>query len=111
VPYAFVEDIAASWEHYARFAAALDGPPPDGLLLHAAGPTDEGFRIIGVWESEADWDRFRENRLGGGGEPGSAREAPATVRVLRPAHVVQGVTRSVSAPSGGRRRHAAQGDL
>jgi hypothetical protein len=106
VPYAFVEDIAASWEHYARFAAALDGLPPEGLLLHAAGPTDEGFRIIGVWESEADWDRFRENRLGG-----SAGEVPVTVRVLRPAHVVHGVTRSVSVPSGGRRRHAAQGEL
>jgi len=108
VPYAFVEDVAASWEHYARFAAAMDGSPPDGLLLHAAGPTDEGFRIIGVWESEADWDRFRDSRLGG--DAGSAGELPATVRVLRPAHVVQGVTRSVSAPSGGRRRHAAQGE-
>ena len=109
MPYAFVEDVAASWEHYARFAGALDGPPPDGLVFHAAGPTDEGFRIIGVWESEADWDRFRENRLAG--EAGSAGEAPATVRVLRPAHVVHGVTRSVSVPSGGRRRHAARGEL
>jgi len=109
VPYAFVEDVAASWEHYARFAAAMDGPPPDGLLLHAAGPTDEGFRIIGVWESEADWDRFRDSRLGGDG--GSAGELPATVRVLRPAHVVRGVTRSVSVPSGGRRRHAAQREM
>jgi hypothetical protein len=109
VPYAFVEDVAASWERYARFAAALEGPPPDGLLLHAAGPTDEGFRIIGVWESEADWDRFRENRLGG--EAGSVGEVPTTVRVLRPTHVVRGVTRSVSVPSGGRRRHAVQGEL
>lgn len=108
MPYAFVEDIAASWEHYARFAAALDGPPPDGLLLHAAGPTDEGFRIIGVWRSEADWDRFREDRLGGAAE--SVGEVPATVRVLRPAHVVHGVTQSVPVPPGGRRRHAAQGE-
>jgi hypothetical protein len=106
MPYAFVEDIAASWEHYARFAAALDGPPPDGLLLHAAGPTDEGFRIIGVWESEAAWDRFRVDRLGG--EATSVGEVPATVRVLRPAHVVHGVTPSVSVPSGGRRRHVGE---
>jgi hypothetical protein len=40
VSYAFVEDIAASWEQYGRFAAALEGPIPDGLLFHAAGPTD-----------------------------------------------------------------------
>jgi hypothetical protein len=109
MPYAFVEDIAASWEQYARFAAAFDGPPPDGLLLHAAGPTDEGFRIIGVWDSEAAWDRFREDRLGGEAE--SVGEMPPTVRVLRPAHVVHGVIRSVSVPAGGRRRHAAEGEL
>lgn len=109
MPYAFVEDIAASWEHYERFAAAFAGPPPDGLLLHAAGPTDEGFRIIGVWESEAAWDRFRSDRLGGEAEP--AGEMPTTVRVLRPAHVVRGVTEGVSVPSGGRRRHAAQGEM
>jgi len=109
MPYAFVEDIAASWEHYARFAAAFDGPPPDGLLLHAAGPTDEGFRIIGVWDSEAAWDRFREDRLGGEAE--SVGEMPPTVRVLRPAHVVHGVTQSVSVPAGGRRRHAAQREM
>jgi hypothetical protein len=109
VPYAFVEDVAASWEHYGRFAAALDGPPPEGLLLHAAGPTDEGFRIIAVWESEAAWDRFRETRLGGEAE--SVGEVPATVRVLRPAHVVRGVTQSGPVPSGGRRRHAARREM
>jgi hypothetical protein len=106
VPYAFVEDIAASWEHYAAFAAALDGPAPEGLLLHAAGPTDEGFRIIGVWESEAAWDRFRKDRLGGEAE--FVGEVPTTVRVLRPAHVVRGVTQGVPAPSGGWRPHAPQ---
>lgn len=105
MPYAFVEDVAASWEHYAGFAAALDGPPPDGLLLHAAGPTGEGFRIIGVWESEAAWDRFREDRLGG--EATSVRDMPTTIRVLRPVHVVRGATPDVSVPSGGRHRHAA----
>lgn len=108
MPYAFVEDVAASWEHYGGFAAALAGPPPEGLLLHAAGPTDEGFRIIGVWESEAAWDRFREDRLGGEAEP--IGEMPTTVRVLRPTHVVHGVTRSVPVPAGGRHRHAARGE-
>ena len=108
MPYAFVEDIAASWEHYERFAAAFAGPVPAGLVLHAAGPTDEGFRIIGVWESEADWDRFRTDRLDPGAE--TVGEVRPTVRVLRPAHVVHGVTHDVSAPPGGRRRHDPPGE-
>jgi hypothetical protein len=83
VTYAFVEDIAASWERYERFAAAFEGPLPDGLLLHAAGPTDEGFRIIGIWESEDAWLRFA-SRLVGDDAP------PSVVRTLRPAHVVYG---------------------
>ncbi len=86
--YAVVEDIAASWEHYQRFADALAGPIPEGLVLHAAGPTDEGFRIIGVWESEAAWMRFRSDRLGPDAE--AVAEAPPTFRALRPEHIVRG---------------------
>ena len=86
--YAFVEDVAASWEQYECFAAALAGPAPAGLILHVAGPTDEGFRIIGVWESEADWLRFRAECL----DPPTllSRHAQPMFRALRPAHVVYG---------------------
>jgi len=55
--YAIVEDIPASWEHHAAVAPTGDRIPR-GLLLHVAGPTDEGFRIIEIWRSEADWQRF-----------------------------------------------------
>jgi hypothetical protein len=42
----------------------VQGDPPKGLLLHTAGFTGTGlFRIFGVWESEEDWQRFREGRL------------------------------------------------
>ena len=50
--YGLVQDIASSWEHYQNVAARLTDPPPSGLILHLAGPTDEGFRIIAVWENE-----------------------------------------------------------
>lgn len=86
--YAFVNDVAASWEHYQRFADALDGPAPDGLVLHAAGPTDEGFRIIEVWETEGAWERFRAERLGAALETDA--HVPPVFRALRPAHVVRG---------------------
>ena len=87
--YAFVEDIAASWERYERFAAALDGPAPPGLIVHAAGPTDEGFRIIGLWESEEAWHRFLAERLASATE--LAAEVPPVFRALRPRHIVFGL--------------------
>ncbi|MBA2331384.1 MAG: hypothetical protein H0V94_01150 [Actinobacteria bacterium] len=86
--YAFVEDIAASWEQYAAFQSALSGPAPAGLIVHAAGPTDEGFRIIGVWESEEDWQRFRADRLGPDAE--TIAQVPPSFRALELAHVVTG---------------------
>jgi len=86
VTYAFVTDFAASWEHYQRFAEALDGPTPAGLVLHAAGPTDEGFRIIAVWDSEDAWERFRADRLGSDTE--TIAHVPPVFRALRPTHVV-----------------------
>jgi hypothetical protein len=85
--YVVVEDVAASWEHYRRFAEALGGPIPAGLIVHAAGPTDEGFRIVGVWDSEEAWRAFRTDRLGA---PSGADDTVPVSRPLRPAHVVIG---------------------
>jgi hypothetical protein len=86
--YAFVQDVAASWQQYDRYAAAIS-ERPEGLVLHVAGPTDEGFRIIAVWESEADWERFRAEwplEPPSGGPPAP----PAAFRALQPLHVVHG---------------------
>jgi hypothetical protein len=89
VAYAYVQDVASSWEQYQDIAVALVEPPPDGLIVHVAGPTDEGVRIIDVWESEDAWQRFRSERLdpaiaelGGPGRP------EPTFRDLHPEHVL-----------------------
>jgi hypothetical protein len=84
--YVVVEDVAASWEQYQRFADALAGPAPAGLIVHAAGPTDEGFRIVGVWESEEAWHRFADAL----GSYQSSAEPPQVLRALRPEHVIYG---------------------
>ena len=55
--YALVKDVFASWEHYGEIARSLERLP-QGLLLHVAGPTDEGIRIIEIWESEVAWRQF-----------------------------------------------------
>jgi hypothetical protein len=61
--YALVHDVAASWHDYQRLDAATVEPVPPGLILHVAGPTDEGFRIIEIWQSQAAWERFDAQRL------------------------------------------------
>ena len=72
--YAFVQDVAASWDQYELVAAALMEPAPAGLILHLAGPTDEGVRTIAIWESERAWEHFQAERL-----------APAIATLGRPA--------------------------
>lgn len=62
-PHAFVEDIATSWASYLDAVAAVIAAAPAGLLLHLAGPTDEGVRIIEVWESRDSGQRFRHEAL------------------------------------------------
>jgi hypothetical protein len=41
--------------------------PPDGLpagqVYHAAGPTDDGWLIVAVWDSKATFDRFLADTL------------------------------------------------
>jgi hypothetical protein len=89
--YAVVHDVAASWHEYQHIAAALTGTVPDGLILLVAGPTDEGFRLISVWDNEQAWRDFHSQRL----QPAIAalrrRNAhePA-VRDLHPIHIVIG---------------------
>jgi hypothetical protein len=36
---------------------------PDGCELHIAGPVEQGWRVITVWESPEAFDRFREEKL------------------------------------------------
>ena len=61
--YAFVQDVPATWDTYRGIAETLSSDCPEGLVLHAAGPTDEGFRMIGIWDSRAMCNRFRDERL------------------------------------------------
>jgi hypothetical protein len=76
---AVVHDIPASWHDYHRVAVALtDGPTP-GLLIHVAGPTDDGIRTIDVWESEHAWQTQRHRwheQLAGLYSPPIASELP-----------------------------------
>ena len=52
----------AAYEQVAR-AVRVDENPPDGLIIHAAGEENGKWLSVDVWESEADYQRFREERL------------------------------------------------
>jgi hypothetical protein len=66
VPVSVVAHIRAlTAEEDAALLAALDleSSPPAGGRVRLAGPTGGGRRIAGTWDSETDYERFRDNRL------------------------------------------------
>jgi hypothetical protein len=40
-----------------------DGKMPDGCQLHIAGPIDNGWRVITVWDSDEHFQQFRDEKL------------------------------------------------
>lgn len=63
MPYAFIQDVPATEPMYEQIRAKLGDEPPKGLITHVAIKQPEGLRYIDVWDTEADWERFREERL------------------------------------------------
>jgi hypothetical protein len=45
-----------------RVAQSGELPPP-GAIFQVAGPADPGWRVISVWHSREDFERFREERV------------------------------------------------
>jgi hypothetical protein len=54
-----------SWSDYESVSRAVgaDENPPAGLIVHAAGEEGGKWRSVDVWESEAAYERFRDERL------------------------------------------------
>ena len=63
---AFVQDVeGGNQELYDKIQEKLgarENPPP-GLIIHTAGPTATGWRVVDVWESEEALQKFRDGRL------------------------------------------------
>jgi hypothetical protein len=38
--------------------------PPEGMIIHTGGEVEGGMRVFDVWESEAAFDKFNNERLG-----------------------------------------------
>jgi hypothetical protein len=53
-------------EKYDDVMTALDwhkAGAPKGLISHIAGPMAQGWGVVDVWESRADFDRFLQTTL------------------------------------------------
>ena len=62
--YSFTQDVPIDATFYKRITDGLGDEPPKGLVTHLAIERPEGgLRYIDVWESEADCNRFAEERL------------------------------------------------
>ncbi|HEX4518914.1 MAG TPA: hypothetical protein VH063_04960 [Gaiellaceae bacterium] len=64
-----MEAPGATVEQYEALNEAIgldDDNPPDGLVIHMAGVTDDGMVVIDVWESEEKLTTFFDERLGKG---------------------------------------------
>ena len=44
-------------------ALNVEADPPQGIRARFAGPTESGWRIVGLWESQDAFDTFRRERL------------------------------------------------
>jgi hypothetical protein len=59
-----VQDLTAEEDAALLAALDLEGSPPAGArIIRMAGPLGGGRRIRGVWDSDADYERFRDDRL------------------------------------------------
>jgi len=53
-------------EQYEASIAAVHPSPdtlPEGQIHHVAGPSDDGWTIVAVHETQAGWERFRNEIL------------------------------------------------
>lgn len=63
MPYAWTQEIPITLDMYRQIRAELGDELPEGLIVHVVSATDGGLRYLDVWESEADCNRFTEQRL------------------------------------------------
>jgi len=62
--YAFTQDVPIDATTYEKIVAGLGSDPAPGFVVHLAIARPEGgLRYVDVWETEADFERFAEERL------------------------------------------------
>ena len=73
-----VPNVTAEQDDAMVEALNLASDPPAGARLRLAGPTENGWRIMSLWDSQESFEAFRRDRL-----------IPALEQAGRPAPDVQ----------------------
>src|SRR5688572_23951549 len=64
MPFGVLQEMPGVTEAEYKLVEQHLGPDrPPGLLAHVAGQTEDGWRIINVWQDEAAFRRFQSERL------------------------------------------------
>ena len=63
MPYTTIMEWEADWPTHLSIDAAIGDAPAAGLLLHAAGPSEAGTRVLDIWESKEHSTRFFAERI------------------------------------------------
>lgn len=85
-------------DEYEAVSARVGQEPPEGCLVHIAGPTASGWRVIEVWNTKEEQKRFLEDRLNPAfDEAGIRRVAPGYFEV----HTVQPPQEALASLAGG----------
>lgn len=71
----FPEGTTEQYDEVNRLLSVDDDSPPEGLILHMCGKTDDGIVIMDVWESADDAAAFFESGLGAALEQVEARQS------------------------------------
>ena len=65
--YGIVHRFAGGTEDQYRASLAAvhpsDGSLPEGQVFHVAGPSDDGWVIVAIHESQNSWENFRDGIL------------------------------------------------
>jgi hypothetical protein len=54
---------AEQYEQVMQRIAQSGELPPRGVIFQVAGPADPGWRVISVWRTREDFERFRDERV------------------------------------------------
>ena len=63
MPYAFIQDVPANEHIYGQIRGKLGDDAPAGLIAHLVFKHEGGLRYIDVWDTQDDWERFRDERV------------------------------------------------